>query len=90
MPQEIINVLMIFVLPAVVGIVLRLIFFKWRRGYIVDILCAVLAVVLWGVAFFVPSYGSEGNALLAMMATLLTAGTLASGAVVQIVRGRKR
>lgn len=86
MLQIMINYLYIFIGPFILGLVLRLIFFKFRKGFIVEILCAVLAAVLWGVAFLVPSYGSEANALLALQGTCLTVGALIAEGIIRLVR----
>ena len=86
MLQIALNYLYIFIGPFILGLVLRLIFFRFRKGFIVELVCAALSVVLWGVALLVPSYGSEGNALMALQGTCLTAGALIAEGIVRLVR----
>lgn len=82
------NLFMLYALPALMGIVLRLIFIKWKRGYVITGVTALLTAALWLRAELINTHGSEGPAILALMAGMMTAGALLVGAIAYVVKKR--
>ena len=67
----------IFVLPFFIGIIIRLLFLKWKRGYILSGTFALLSVIAWVWTKYLVSNGVDGTVMLwALMAAELTAGAL--------------
>ena len=67
----------IFVLPFFIGIIIRLLFFKWKRGYILSGTFALLSVIAWVWTKYLVSNGVDGTVMLwALMATELAIGSL--------------
>ena len=67
----------IFVLPFFIGIIIRLLFLKWKRGYILSGAFALLSVIAWVWTKYLVSNGVDGTVMLwALMAAELTAGAL--------------
>ena len=83
------NIVCICVIPVLVGIILRLIFMKKQKGWIVSAVLSVLAVATGVVAIVIPSHGSEANGLLAYGAVLAAAGSLVCGGIIRLVRKLK-
>lgn len=59
MTQEIKNILMIFIVPVIVGIVLRLLFLKKRKGFIVTAVEGGIALVMFLLTLTVDTHGNE-------------------------------
>ncbi len=83
------NIVCICVIPVLVGIILRLIFMKKQKGWIVSAVLSVLAVAASVVAIVIPSHGSEANGLLAYGAALAAVGSLVCGGIIRLVRKLK-
>ena len=67
----------IFVLPFFIGIIIRLLFLKWKRGYILSGSFALLSVIAWVWTKYLVSNGVDGTVMLwALMATELAIGSL--------------
>ena len=67
----------IFVLPFFIGIIIRLLFLKWKRGYILSGAFALLSVIAWVWTKYLVSNGVDGTIMLwALMATELAIGSL--------------
>ena len=67
----------IFVLPFFIGIIIRLLFLKWKRGYILSGTFALLSVIAWVWTKYLVSNGVDGTVVLwALMATELAIGSL--------------
>ena len=67
----------IFVLPFFIGIIIRLLFLKWKRGYILSGTFAILSVIAWIWTKDLVSNGVDGTVMLwALMATELAIGSL--------------
>ena len=72
----------IFVLPFLIGIIIRLLFLKWKRGYILSGFFALISVVAWIWTKHLVARGVDGTVLLwALMATELTVGSLLVGGI---------
>ena len=84
------TILIIFVLPFLFGIIIRLLFMKSLRGYLVTGGFGILALILWGIAMlnFIP--GNEGLGLIATMGTFAFLGSLATGIALLLISGVKR
>ena len=67
----------IFVLPFFIGIIIRLLFLKWKRGYILSGTFALLSVIAWVWTKYLVSNGVDGTVMLwALIATELAIGSL--------------
>ena len=67
----------IFALPFFIGIIIRLLFLKWKRGYILSGTFALLSVIAWVWTKYLVSNGVDGTVMLwALMATELAIGSL--------------
>ena len=67
----------IFVLPFFIGTIIRLLFLKWKRGYILSGTFALLSVIAWVWTKYLVSNGVDGTVMLwALMATELAIGAL--------------
>ena len=89
MTQIILNYLMIFILPFLAGILLRSLFRKKARGWIVTVIAAVFALVTSIVAFTVPSHGSEVNGILMYQAICLLVGVLLAAGIIRLRHRQK-
>ena len=61
MGQILFNIFMVYILPVIIGIAVRVAVRKMRKPFIVTVGLILLAVVMWAIAVIVPSHGSEGN-----------------------------
>lgn len=59
MSQEIKNIIMIFIVPVIVGIVLRLLFLKKQKGYIITAVEGGIALVMFLLSLTVDTGGNE-------------------------------
>ena len=75
-----------FTLTALFRFLLR----KLKKGRIVSLAAGVLAFAALIAAIFIPSYGSELYGLLLMQAIFLLLGTLLTGAVLRLLRRKKK
>ena len=67
----------IFVLPFFIGIIIRLLFLKWKRGYILSGTFALLSVIAWVWTKYLVSNGVDGTVMLwALMVAELAIGSL--------------
>ena len=90
MAQIVLNYLMIFILPFLLGILLRsLLFRKKARGWIITVIAAVLAIVALIIAIAVPSHGSEANGLRMVQAICLLVGVLTAAGIIRLRHRQK-
>ena len=67
----------IFVLPFFIGIIIRLLFLKWKRGYILSGTFALFSVIAWVWTKYLVSNGVDGTVMLwALMVAELAIGSL--------------
>lgn len=87
--QIVLNILEVFVLPPLAGIILRAIFLKKQKGFLVSAVLGVLTAgaAVW--AFAIPSHGDETPGIIFCMAGLATVGALLCGGVNRLVRKLK-
>lgn len=86
MDQIIKNYMFIFIIPFLVGVVVRFLFQRTKRAYLITSVIAVLTVIGWVVFYTVPSHGSELYGIIALLLTCAAVGTLLTGLVVQAKR----
>ena len=80
----------VFVLPFLIGIIVRLIFLKWKRAYMISGVFTLISVVAWIWTTHLVDHGVDGTVMLwALMASELTAGLLLVGGVLFLVRRGK-
>ncbi|MGN0448358.1 MAG: hypothetical protein ACI4GC_07430 [Acutalibacteraceae bacterium] len=84
MKQIIINYLLIFGLPLVLGFLIRMLLQRLNKSYLVTVVFAVLAVVGWLVVIVVPSHGSELNGLLSIQASVAFGSSLLAGLILRL------
>ena len=84
MKQIIINYLGVFIVPALIGFVVRFLLRRSRKGYWVTAGLAVLTVVGWIAYNTIPSHGSELYGILAAMITSALAGSFVTGLVIRL------
>lgn len=84
MKQIILNYLCIVGLPLALGLAVRFAFRHVKRGYLITMGLITLALAAWIVVWTVPSYGSEQNGLLAIMATCAATASLLTGAILRL------
>ncbi len=68
------NILLIFVLPAVLGLALRLLLRMFDKAHFLSLGLVVLTLATHVVVSLMPTHGSEAPALAAIMLTCFTAG----------------
>ena len=86
MDQIIKNYMFIFIIPFLIGIVVRILFQRAKRAYLITSVIAVLAVIGWVAFYTVPSHGSEMYGIIALLLTCAAAGALLTGLVVRAKR----
>ena len=81
---------MYFVFPFLLGIIIRLLFYKWKKGYILSGAFALIAVAVWIWTNHLVNHGVDGTLLLwAVMATELTVGSLITGGISLLIKKTK-
>ena len=77
----------IFVLPFFSGIIIRLLFLKWKRGYILSGTFALLSVIAWVWTKYLVSNGVDGTVMLwALMAAELAIGSLITDGIFLLLK----
>ena len=84
MKQIVINYLFIFGLPILVGLAVRLLTRRFRKGYVATVVFAALALAGWVAVKTVPTYGSELYGILAMQATAAFVSSLLTGLILKL------
>lgn len=84
--QIFLNWLTIFIIPALIGVTIRLAFMKWRKGYIVPIIFFCISVVMSVYALLNYGNGDEGPGLLAVSSLTATAACVVCGVIIRIVK----
>ena len=75
------NILYIFVLPALVGIAVRVLMIRFKKSYLATAVLGILTVIAWGIWLFNPIQGSELFGILALQVSLAFAGSLLTGVI---------
>ena len=76
MDQTTKNMLMIFVAPMIVGLILRFVIGKRKKGYLLSIVSVLAACALWVYCFNIQLWGDEGYAIRAMMMSSFAGGSV--------------
>ncbi|MBE6935967.1 MAG: hypothetical protein E7458_05630 [Ruminococcaceae bacterium] len=80
-----------FVLPVILGIVIRFLLRKWRKAYLVTGAFALLSLLVWIWTRHLVSHGTDGTLLLwAVMTAELAAGSLLTGGFLWLVQRTSR
>ena len=83
-------VFMYFVLPFFIGIMLRFLFLKWEKGYLLSGVLILISVIAWLWTSYLVHHGTDGTLLLwAVMATELTVGSVITGGISLLIKMAK-
>lgn len=88
MKQIIINYFMIFILPIILGVCVRLLCRKWSKAWLITVISAVLTIIEVIVAHDPPVSGSEVYALTAVQLFCFTITSLIAGIVIRKIKKR--
>lgn len=81
------TVFTVFVLPFLIGGIIRLMFLRWKKGYILSGAFALISVVVWIWTKHLANHGVDGTVMLwALMATELTVGSLIVGGISLLIK----
>ena len=70
----------VWILPLLFGMFIRLLFIKWKKGYVLSFVFALLSIVVWIWTKSLVSHGVDGTVMLwAWMSTIFTGGLLIVG-----------
>ena len=84
-------VFMYFVLPFLIGIIIRLMFLKWEKGYLLSGVFILISIIAWLWTSHLVNHGTDGTLLLwAVMAAELTAGSLITGGRSLLIKKTKQ
>ena len=83
MKQIIFNYLCVFVIPALIGFLLRFFFRRAKKGSLITAAWIALVVLSWIAATVIPSHGSELYAIRAMMVTSASISSLVTGLAIR-------
>ena len=83
-------VFMYFVLPFLIGIIIRLMFLKWKKGYLLSGVFILISIIAWLWTSHLVNHGTDGTLQLwAMIATELTVGSLITGGISLLMKKTK-
>ena len=83
------TVFIVFILPFLIGVMIRLMFLKWKRGYILSGVFALISVILYFWTKHLTNHGVDGTVMLwALMAAELTVGSLIVGGISLLIKKR--
>ena len=81
------TVFSLFVLPFLIRVIIRSMFLKWKRGYILSGVFALISVIVWLWTKHLANHGVDGTVMLwALMATELAVGSLIVGGISLLIR----
>ena len=90
MTQEVLNILIIFIIPFILGVVFRVLFRNKKKGWIVSAVCGALVLAMAVIVFAIPSHGNEANGLHLWQAVCLLIGSHLSAGIIRTVRYSKK
>ncbi len=83
-------VFMCFVLPFLLGMLTRLLFLKWQKGYVISGVFVLISVIVWIWTKNLVNHGVDGTVLLwAVMTTEFTVGLLLVGGISFLLKKMK-
>ncbi len=89
-PIHIQNIFVIWILPLLIGMLIRLVFVKWRKGYILSGVFALISIAVWVWTKILVTRGVDGTVmLLAWMTTMLFIGALIAGGISLLIKKLK-
>ena len=81
----------VWVLPLLIGMIFRLLFVKWEKGYILSCVFTLISVVVWIWTKNLVNNGVDGTVmLLGWMSMMITVGSLIAGAVGYLIKKKIR
>lgn len=81
----------VFVFPFLLGALLRAMLLKWKKGYLLSCVFALIAVIVWIWTKSLVDHGMEGTLLLlALMAIELTVGSCVVGGLSLLLKKRRK
>lgn len=81
------TVFIVFVLPLLIGVIIRLMFLKWKRGYMISGVFVLISVIVWLSTKHLVDHGVDGTVMLwAWMTTMLTVGSLIVGGISLLIK----
>ncbi len=84
------NIALIFVLPFIIGFVIRLIFHKFDKFYFITIAMAILTAISYIVISNINTHGNEGPIIIAFQLILVTAGLAVAGITNRLIKKTKK
>ena len=80
----------VFVLPLLIGVMIRLMFLKWKRGYLISGVFVLISVIVWLWTKHLVHHGVDGTVMLwGLMATELAIGSLIVGGLSLLIKKMK-
>ena len=77
----------VFVLPLLIGVMIRWMFLKWKRGYLISGVFVLISVIVWLWTKRLVHHGVDGTVMLwAWMTTILTVGSLIVGGISLLIK----
>ena len=84
------TVFAVFILQFLIGVIIRLMFLKWKRGYILSGVFALISVIVWLWTKHLANHGVDGTVMLwGLMATELAIGSLIVGGLSLLIKKMK-
>ena len=81
---------MYFILPFLIGILIRAMLFKWKKGYLLSGILVFVSVIAWLWTGHLVNHGTAGTRLLwAVNATELAVGSLIVEGIALLMKKRK-
>ena len=81
----------IWIMPLLIGILIRSVFIRWEKGYIVSCGFILISIAVWIWTKHLVSHGIDGTVmLLAWMTTILTVASLITGGISLLIKKSKR
>lgn len=81
------TVFILFVLPFFIGVIIRLILLKWKRGYILSGIFALLSIAIWLWTSYLTHHGVDGTVMVwAVVATELLVGSFVVGGLSLLIK----
>lgn len=78
---------MYFVLPFLIGIIIRSMFLKWKKGYLLSGVFILISIIAWLWTSHLVDHGTDGTLLLwGLMAAELTVGSLITGGISLLIK----
>lgn len=82
---------MIFILPFFVGAIIRLMFFKWKRGCVLSAILAAISIIAWLWTKYLTTHGVDGTVMLwALMASEAAVASFVIGGISFLVKKIKK